>query len=229
MIGTIWSDGRPRRRGEARRRNRDPPPSVPFPPLSRSEPAPPEGSRSPPVVPTTPSPPRLTLPRWQFPGSRGGEEGRRRRGAEGAAGPTLNADADRGRRGRARGPQCPPPALPLAAPPMVASLDFQGPSDPLRTLPNREALFRRSGPAAARCDSRPLDDVSKKRKLFPGGRPTSPRSLRASATITDPNAGILTGFPFAITGTAPTTPRPEARRPRGGTAPTSPSRSQSPA
>lgn len=94
--------------------------------------------------------------------------------------------------------------------PRKARLDFQGPSDPLRTLLNREALFRRPGPNAARGDFRPMDTVSKKRELFPGGRPASPRGPRFRRTP-DPSAGPLTGFPF-VASDAPTTPPPKGKR-----------------
>lgn len=129
--------------------------------------------------------PSLRSPRWPFPWIRA---------------PPLGSVRRRSRCGRSASPRrvvgtVPSRPLPLFPPHVDASTtelrapssrprrrsnarsDFQGPSDPLRTLRNGEALFRRFGPAAAQGDSRPVDVVRKKRKLFPGGRPTSPRSL----------------------------------------------------
>lgn len=115
------------------------------------------------------------------------------------------------------GPRRPPIFLPgrrTRAPSRFARSDFQGPSDPLRTLPNGEALFRRSGPAAARGDSRSVDVVSKKRKLFPGGRPASPRSLALP-----PNPGserrIFDRLPFRPERDSPDDAPPRTSRPEG--------------
>jgi len=98
----------------------------------------------------------------------------------------------------------------------LASLrsDFQGPSDPLRTPRKGEALFRRSGPVVARGASGPVDAVGEKRELFPGGRPTSPRSPAFPPSPADPNAGLSTGFPFARVGDRPSDDAPSP--PEGG-------------
>jgi hypothetical protein len=115
VIGTIWSDGRPRRRGEARRRDRDPP-ARPLPLPERPEPPPPaRGSRSPPVAPTTPSPPQFSPPEMAISRFReGGGEGRRapaRRGGRRSPGRGRGRRPEKKRTGGGRSvppPRCPP-------------------------------------------------------------------------------------------------------------------------
>lgn len=73
------------------------------------------------------------------------------------------------------------PARPLAA------SDFQGPSDPLRTPPDSEALFRRSGPAAPRRDFGPARRRREEKKT-PSGRPADVSGSAPALPPRDPGS-----------------------------------------